>query len=271
MKRTVFSIFMLLMFFNISCTQNNKTQQTESLPAGSVIRDAPDNIEMVYIPSGTFSMGSNNAEDEKPPHEVNLDGYYIGKYLVTQKDWVAVMGRNPSAFKGDDLPVENVSWYDAQEFSRKLSEKTGQKYRLPTEAEWEYACRAGSTARLYFGNDDSITGEYAWYKDNSDGKTQPVGLKKPNAWGLYDMSGNVGEWCQDWWDPEYYQRSVSNNPVNDEEYLYKNPNTGEESGQKVVRSGHFMHPPKGLESAHRHCTQPVRKSEMIGFRCVREK
>ncbi|MFC1726559.1 formylglycine-generating enzyme family protein [candidate division KSB1 bacterium] len=268
--------FVLLIIILISCSllitySQHSNSNNSSVKVGEVIKDAPYNIEMIYIPEGTFIMGSNNADDEKPPHEVSLDDYFIGKYLVTQKEWVAVMGSNPSENVGDDLPVENVSWIDAQEFCRKLSDKTGKKYRLPTDAEWEYACRAGSTTVFHFGNDTLKLGEYAWYRGNSGDKTHPVGKKKPNAWGLYDMAGNVWEWCEDWWDPEYYSRSEYKNPINTKKYYWENPRTKEKSALRVARSGHFRNSPKGLESAHRHCTGPMEKSNSIGFRLVREK
>ena len=167
-------------------------------------------MEFVLIPAGEFDMGSpadeeGRYDDEGPVHTVTIEkAYYLGKYEVTQKQWREVMGSNPSDFKGDDLPVEWVTWDDAQDFVIKLNAREGtDKYRLPSEAEWEYAARAGTTTRYSFGNDESDLGEYAWYWDNSNSKTHPVGQKKPNSWGLYDMHGNVFEWVQDEWHSNY--------------------------------------------------------------------
>lgn len=149
---------------------------------------------MVDLPGGEFLMGGSGSF-EKPIHKVQIAPFAIGKYQVTQAEWKAVMGGNPSRYKGDRCPVENVSWEDVQEFLMKI----GNGYRLPTEAEWEYACRGGTTTEYSFGDDESQLGEYAWYDQNSGLTTQPVGEKKPNQFGLYDMHGNVCEWCQDHW------------------------------------------------------------------------
>jgi formylglycine-generating enzyme required for sulfatase activity len=180
---------------------------TETLPNGI-------KLEMVAIPAGSFMMGSNEYESEKPIHTVTLKEFYLGKYPVTQEQYQAVMGNNPSHFNNNPKnPVEKVSWDDAQEFCRKLKQITGKDFRLPTEAEWEYACRAGTQTRYYFGDNENQLGEYAWYGQNSDSKTHPVGLKKPNNWGLYDMSGNVLEWGEDPWHDSYANKpeNIKNN------------------------------------------------------------
>lgn len=160
---------------------------------------------MVYVSSGTFTMGgtseqgSDAYDDEKPTHNVTLSSYYICKYEVTQALWRAVMGSNPSNFKGDNLPVECVSWNDCQTFINRLNSYTGRNFRLPTEAEWEFAARGGNYSRHYKYSGSNYIGDVAWYDDNSGNRTHPVGTKQPNELGLYDMSGNVYEWCNDWY------------------------------------------------------------------------
>jgi formylglycine-generating enzyme required for sulfatase activity len=177
----------------------------------------------------------------------------LGKYEVTQQQWMAVMGDNPSKFKGRSNPVEQVSWDDVQDFIRRLNQKEGtNKYRLPTEAEWEYAARAGTTSTWSFGDDASDTGRYAWYRDN---RTHPVGQKQPNAWGLHDMHGNAYEWVQDWYDDGYYARSPGTDP--------KGPSTG---AFRVLRGGGWGDSARFLRSASRSYNAPDSRPGDLGFR-----
>jgi len=179
------------------------------------VADCAPEIEMVYVKGGCYQMGDtfgDGADDEKPAHEVCIDDFYIGKYPVTQAQWQSVMQHNPSHFKdcGRDCPVEQILWEDAWKFIDKLNELTGKKYRLPTEAEWEYAARSGGKQDKYSGG--NRVGSVAWYSGNSGGRTHPVGTKSPNRLGIYDMSGNVWQWVQDWYGHAYYQESPRSNP-----------------------------------------------------------
>ncbi|MBC7910299.1 MAG: formylglycine-generating enzyme family protein [Pyrinomonadaceae bacterium] len=214
-------------------------------------------VEMVWIAPGSFEMGSNSGEaDEKPVHRVTISkGFYMGKYEVTQKQWQAVMGANPSNFTGENLPVEKVSWYDAQDFINKLNEMNdGYKYRLPTEAEWEYAARAGTTGD-YAGDLD----EMAWYSDNSGKKTHPVGQKQANGWGLYDMHGNVFEWCEDYWHDRYQGA-----PTDSSAWL-----SGGESRYRVLRGGSWDTDASYCRSARRSgFSIPENHLIIAGFRLV---
>lgn len=217
-------------------------------------------MEMVLIPSGTFQMGSNESDDEKPIHSVTISqSFYMGKYEVTQKEWSAIMGTDPSFFKGDNLPVEQVSWNDIQEFIKKLNQKEGgEKYRLPTEAEWEYAAKAGTNTKWHFGDNESQLGDYAWYSSNSNTKTHEVGQKKPNLFGLYDMHGNVWEWVQDWYGSNYYQSSPKTDP--------KGPSSG---SRRVIRGGSWLYFAESARSASRNFGSPEYRYNNIGFRLLR--
>lgn len=192
-------------------------------------------FKMIFVKGGTFMMGatyeqgSDAESDEKPAHKVTLSDYCIGETEVTQALWKAVMGSNPSRFQGDGRPVERVSWDDSQTFIRKLNAATegqrleGREFRLPTEAEWEFAARGGNLSIIpdtkYSGVNNLVY--VAWYGDNSNGETHPVAKKSPNELGLYDMSGNVWEWCQDWYDENYYGKSPKNNPCNNTESSFR--------------------------------------------------
>ncbi|MDR1165999.1 MAG: formylglycine-generating enzyme family protein [Deltaproteobacteria bacterium] len=172
-------------------------------------------MEFVLIQPGTFTMGSEEWTDASPRRQVSITKpFYLGKFPVTQKEWETVMGSNPSSFKGSDNPVETISWDDARIFLAKLNalEKT-ERYRLPTEAQWEYAARAGATSEYILGDTIENLDDYAWHADNSDKSTHPVGLKKPNPWGLYDMIGNVWEYQNDWHDRNYYANAPNADPI----------------------------------------------------------
>ena len=211
------------------------------------------------IPAGTFTMGDASGDDDETPHEVTLTKpFKMGVHEVTQAQYEQLMGTNPSEFKGAENPVERVSWEDAVEFCRRLSElpaekEAGHVYRLPTEAEWEYACRAGTTTNFGFGDDDSNLDDYAWFRENSAEKTHPVGGKKPNAWGLYGMHGNVGEWCQDW--KEDYPEGAVTDPM------------GPASGQyRVIRGGSWVNTADYCRSATRFGGKLSYSVNGLGFR-----
>ena len=239
----------------------DKTSFTENLAKGVT-------LEMVSLPAGKFLMGSPDididaSDDEKPPHQVKVNSFAIGKYPITQAQYQAVMGNNPSSFKNNPQnPVEKVSWNDAQAFCQKLSQITGKTYRLPTEAEWEYACRAGTTTRYYFGDDDNQLGNYAWYDGNPNDTTHPVGQKKPNGWGLYDMSGNVWEWCEDDWHDSY-----KNAPDDGTAWI---DNDNRSQSEKCLRGGSWLDFPYNCRSAIRSRINPGIHYSVSGFRvaCV---
>ena len=211
-------------------------------------------FKMVGVQGGTFQMGSTTGDsDEKPVHSVTLSSYYIGQTEVTQALWKAVMGSNPSHFKGDNLPVENVSWDDCQTFITKLNQLTGNSFRLPTEAEWEFAAKGGTKSKGYTYSGSNTLGNVAWYTENSSNKTHPVAQKQANELGIYDMTGNVWEWCQDWYGS--YSSSAQTNP------------TGPSSGSgRVLRGGILIDDASSCRSATRFCDGPSYISGAYGFR-----
>lgn len=222
------------------------------------------NMKMVYVEGGTFQMGATSEQvsdahsDEKPVHAVTLDSYYIAECEVTQGQWVKIMGTNPSHFKGNpNRPVEMVTWGEAQEFCRKLSRITGKEYRLPTEAQWEYAARGGeNNSRAKYCGGNSIE-EVAWYKDNSGGTTHPVKQKAPNDLGLYDMSGNVWEWCSDWYSRDYYYSCAGANPLG--------PTSGT---NRALRGGSWRIDSACCRVSRRYMANPSYRHENGGFRVV---
>ncbi len=255
-------------------------------PAGPVVGEERefDGMKFVWVPSGTFAMGSSMTpteiesryggeskyyEDEHPQHEVTLtSGFWLGKYEVTKEQWERVMPTRP--WKGKDYvkndpltPAVYVSWFDAQDFIELLNAKSSTKYRLPTEAEWEYACRAGSGSAFCFGNAALTLPEYAWFDGNADAVGEKYahleGRKKPNAWGLHDMHGNVYEWCEDWYSGGYYVMSRKADPAG--------PSSG---SYRVVRGGSWLSDPRNCRAAYRHRLLPANAYCDVGFRicCV---
>lgn len=239
-----------------------------------------DQIEFVRIPAGSFVMGTTEAqrshlldskawsrfeECELPAHAVTISRpFLLSKCEITQRQWKLVVGQNPSAFKGDNLPVEMVSWEDVQGYLRKLNDHSKAKYRLPTEAEWEYCCRAGSTNLFGLGpGEEAVAREhlacYAWYRAVADNKTHRVGEKKPNAWGLHDMHGNLWEWCQDYYASAFYLTSPSADPLN-----------RETAPERVLRGGSWFLDWPNLRAAYRSGNLPELRSQYVGFRLVRE-
>ncbi|MGE4495902.1 MAG: formylglycine-generating enzyme family protein [Methanosarcina sp.] len=223
-------------------------------------------MKFIMIPAGEFLMGSSPEEkgrsySESPVHRVTIQNpFYIGKYQVTQKQWTKIMETSPSNFKDEARPVELVSWENVQEFIEKLNAvENTTKYRLPSEAEWEYACRAGTQSRYFFGDDESKLDDYAWHSRNSGRKTRPVGKKKPNLWGLYDMHGNVWEWVQDRWH-ENYDGSPSDGSA------WEDGN----SSNRVSRGGSWYCDVDSCRSAARFSREPEKRLANLGFRLVRE-
>jgi formylglycine-generating enzyme required for sulfatase activity len=236
------------------------SQQPPPSQAPQTIKTFTNSIgmEFILIPAGSFMMGDafEGHDNERPVHQVNISRpFYLGKYAVTQEQWGTVTGKNLSEFKGRNNPVDDVSWSDVQSFISHLNAKEGKKYRLPTEAEWEYAARAGTKSTYSFGDDAGQLEQYEWYGGNSGSQTHPVGQKQPNPWGLYDMHGNVREWVNDWYDKSYYGRSPSTDPAG--------PSGGE---FRVLRGGSWYRSARSLRSASRDYHMPGYRGKGLGFR-----
>ena len=289
MKKVLLGLIPILLFTGCLLTKNEKG---EVLADGLI--EGKYTGSFVFVQGGTFPMGSSSGEsDEKPVHNVTVSSFYIGKTEVTQAQWKAVMGNNPSYFKGDNRPVECVSWYDAIVFCNKLSKmdkktpvysvngktdpdtwgytpcqgdsisgtitmNTGASgYRLPTEAEWEYAAWGGNKRKGYKYSGSDNLGTVAWYDDNSGYETHNMATKAPNELGLYDMSGNVWEWCWDWYDSSYYSKSPASNP------------SGDSSGSdRVYRGGCYFNDDIFCRVAFRYYGSPGCRIGDIGFRVV---
>ncbi len=256
--------------------------QSVTTTAEALSSKASPPAEMVAIPAGEFTMGSDDGDvDAKPPHHVKIDAFLIDAHEVTQEQYEKVMGTNPSRRKGPNNPVEQVTWSAAVKFCNARSAregltpcydlKTGQcnfaanGYRLPTEAEWEYACRAGSTTPYWFGDRAEQLRSFAWFDGNSESKPHAVAQKKANRWGLFDMAGNVWEWCNDYYSPKYYRTSPTDNP--------RGPEQGE---KRVLRGGAWSTSAESCTSFIRNCdeagtTDVCLTMDSNGFRCVRRK
>jgi len=236
-------------------------------------------VRMVLLPGGTFVMGDDNGEVDEPAHEATVGPFAIDKFEVTQEEYQRVMGDNPSKVKGRSNPVEQVRWSDAVRYCNERSRLEGLEpaydlktwtcrfdadgYRLPTEAEWEYAARAGTSTPYSFGDSDAKLQQHAWFKANARGKPKPVGQRRPNAWGLHDVHGNVWEWCNDFYKVDYYLESMKKNP--------KGPEAGK---NKVLRGGCWNSNPDACRSAYRYNENPAYTDacfgyDIYGFRCVR--
>jgi len=271
----LFASFVLLEGCERKAPNEGAAQAPETVTAESKSKSG---VEMVLLPAGRFTMGDATQIDAAP-HEVAVSSFYIDKFLVTQDEYQRVMGKNPSRWKGGDNPVEQIRWSDAATYCNARSEAEGLRpcydlqtwkcnfeangYRLPTEAEWEYACRAGTKTAYSFGDDAAKLADHAWFDKNSGGKPQPVGQKPANPWGLFDMHGNMWEWCNDFYDVEYYKQSPEKDP--------RGPEAGD---TKVVRGGAWKFGDESCRSGYRYNENPGYADvcfgyDIYGFRCVR--
>ncbi len=272
MKHPIIAVFILFGALALLQSCERKEPQKTS-------NETKTEAKMVLLPAGSFIMGEESEVDSSP-HEVSVSSFYIDAHLVTQEEYEKLMQDNPARWKGSKNPIEQVRWSDAVRYCNARSEAEGLQpcydlttwkcdfnangYRLPTEAEWEYACRAGTKTSYFFGNDASKLKEYAWYDENSGGKPHPVGEKTTNPWGLYDMSGNVWEWCNDFYKVDYYTESPKNDP--------RGPETGE---TKIVRGGAWKFSAESCRSGYRYNEDPGYADvcfgyDIYGFRCVRK-
>jgi formylglycine-generating enzyme required for sulfatase activity len=257
---TILFFIMKKLFLWCAATLTVATVATAQSQAGGSAKRHPGEPEVVYVQGGTFIMGCTNEQSgcdaDESAHSVTLSNFSIGKYEVTQAQWKAVMGgSNPAYFKGDKSPIEQVSWNDIQGFIRKLNAATGKRYRLPTEAEWEYAARGGNATKSYRYSGDDAIGNIAWYEGNSKSTTHPVGTKSPNELGICDMSGNVWEYCSDWYGA--YSSTAQTNPP------------GPANGTvRVLRGGSWGNETARCRVASRTAVRPDDRGSKGGFRLV---
>ncbi len=277
MRYSLTTVLFLAVALSLIQGCEHKTPDNDTKATDGATSKTPE-IEMAQLPGGAFMMGDKD-EVDAPPHEVVVSPVYMDKHLVTQEQYQNIMGDNPSRWKADKNPVEQVRWSDAVKFCNARSRLEGLQpcynletwqcdfeangYRLPTEAEWEYACRAGTQTTYFFGNDVSKLGDHAWFDKNSGGHPQPVAQKRPNPWGLCDMIGNVWQWCNDFYQVDYYQQSPRENP--------RGPKEGE---NKVVRGGAWKFSGDNCRSGYRYNEAPGYVDvcfgyDIYGFRCVR--
>jgi sulfatase modifying factor 1 len=254
-------LVMLLLLVMSTVVIAQQPKKIRIVSAAPTYTDTLTGMTFVFVKGGCYEMGDifgDGDPDERPVHQVCLEDFYIGKYEVTQGQWQSIRSSNPSIFNscGDDCPVEHVSWDETKEFIEALDQRTGKNYRLPTEAEWEYAARSGGQRERYAGtSNDAELGDYAWYASNSEGKTHPVGQKKPNALGLYDMTGNVWEWVEDLYDVNYYRNSPRRDP--------QGPPNGQD---RSLRGGSWRSGLSGIRIQSRDKIYPGIKDYGLGFR-----
>jgi len=259
--------FLLLMFTLPSIAQNhtantrrNPNERYDTLSASQIQVFSLMLDNMVFVDGGSFYMGKDDPKgttgrDNQPRHLVNVDPFFIARFEVTQLEWETVMGYNPSFFKGEYLPVENVSWNDCSRFIEKINSMTGMDFRLPTEAEWEYAARGGKYSLDYLFAGGDFVKAVAWYKTNSGNSTHEVGEKRPNELGIFDMSGNVAEWCEDFYDHNYYNISSSDNPAGPVDGV-----------NKVNRGGSWLMEESYQHVVNRNLGSPSERTPSVGFR-----
>jgi len=268
MKKS-FGVVLVITLFAAQATSQKPFEVVASHAQAPAQTPGEGPMEFMRINLGTFVMGCSQGDEhcapkEKPAHRVRITkGFEIGKYEVTQAQWKSVMGNNPSYFKGVDLPVEEVSWNDVQQFLQKMNaHQDGYRYRLPTDAEWEYAARAGTMGKYYASSLDAI----AWYDANSGKRTHPVGHKQPNAWGLYDMLGNVQEWVQDWYDGPYQSSAEVTDPQGS-----PHPLVALWGMDRTVRGGSWLTDAGTAKVSIRGHVFVGQRGTAVGFRCVRER